>query len=57
MDALAIRMEIKRLLKEAREKYPTFEFIGEVDEDDVAIEALIRTDLYETMIRLKEGKG
>lgn len=54
MDALTIRMEIKRLLKEARTTYPDFEFLGEVDPDDVAIEAMIRDDLYEIQIRMKE---
>lgn len=55
-DALSIRMEIKRLLRIAREDFPTFEFMGTVDAEDTAIEALIHPDTFEFQIRLKEGR-
>lgn len=51
MGALEIRMEIKRLLKLARETEKDFVFIGEVDHEDVTIEALIHSDKYEVMVR------
>lgn len=55
MDALEIRMAIKELIKEARLNHPDFEFLGEVDELDVVIEALIKPEVYEIAVRLRHG--
>ena len=51
MDAHEIRMRIKALIQEARDEYPSFDFVGEVDELDMIIEATIRDDLFEVSIR------
>lgn len=53
MDAHEIRMEIKRLIDEARKEHAPFEFVGEVDETDILIEALIHPDKFEVNIRLR----
>lgn len=54
MDAHEIRMGIKALIEVARKEHPDFEFLGEVDELDVTIEALIHPERYEIKIRLKD---
>lgn len=53
MDALEIRMGIKALIAAARKDYPDFEFVGDVDEEDVAIEALIHPERFEILVRPK----
>jgi hypothetical protein len=55
IDAHEIRMEIKRLIAEARKEYPDFEPIGTIDEDDALIEALIHPELFEVKIRIKNS--
>lgn len=50
---LGYRMEVKRLIRITREKYPDFEFLGEVDEVDTTIEALIHPETFELMVRAK----
>lgn len=52
MDAQEIRMGIKNLILEARKNYPDFEFLGEVDELDVLIEAAIHPEKFEVAIRV-----
>jgi hypothetical protein len=54
MDAHEIRMRIKALIEEARDEFPEFDFVGEIDETDVLIEALIHPERFEVMIRTKE---
>jgi hypothetical protein len=55
MEELEIRMKIKALVHEAREKYPDFIALGDVDAEDILIEALIHPDKFEARIRLREA--
>jgi len=50
-DALEVRMVIKSLIREAREHHGDFDFQGDVDEEDVAIEALIHPETLEILVR------
>lgn len=56
MDALEIRMEVKRLLREAREQHPDFEFIGDVDNEDIVIEALLHPERFEITVRIRDAE-
>jgi hypothetical protein len=51
MEAHEVRMEIKRLLQVARVECPEFDFLGEVSEEDVIIEALIHPETFEISVR------
>jgi hypothetical protein len=49
-------MEIKRLVGVARAEFPDFDFVGDVDELDVFIEAMIRPDLFEAAVRVADER-
>ena len=51
MDAHEIRMQIKALIAEARKDYSEFTPVGDIDETDVLIEALIHPSKFEIAIR------
>lgn len=53
MDALEIRTTIKALIVQAQTECPEFDFVGEVDELDVTIEALIHPEEFEILVRPK----
>ena len=52
-DPHGIRVAIKALIFKARREFPEFEFVGEVDETDVVIEALIHPETFEVMVRTR----
>lgn len=54
-NAQEIRWEIKAAILQARNEFPEFDFLGEVDELDVVIEALIHPERFEVMVRTKEA--
>ena len=48
------RMAIKKLIRLCQEDFPNFDFVGEVDEVDILIEALIHPELFEVAVRSRE---
>jgi hypothetical protein len=54
VDPLEIRTTIKSLVLQARDEFPDHEFIGQVDELDVVIEALIHPEGFEIFVRPKQ---
>lgn len=50
-DAATPRQVIKGMVRWARDEHPGLDFVGQIDQEDIIIEALIHPELFEVQIK------